>query len=144
MDKSKKRWLIILGVVLLIGVILLTLVLGWFSRRGKAFNSRPLVLIHDPILNDQFQVGDGVLVHATAREDNGLSRIELWVNDVLVDAVDTEEQESTNLVLLSTWIPTFEGEQQIIVRAISTDGIPGQSSIQINVIAARWNGSAPC
>ena len=47
MDKSKKRWLIILG-VLLIGLIILALFLGWFSRRGKAFDSRPLVLIHDP------------------------------------------------------------------------------------------------
>ncbi len=141
MDKSKKRWLIVLGIVLLIGLIILALVLGWLSKRGKAFDSRPLVLIHDPIFNSQFQVGEGVIVHATAREDNGLSKIELWVNDVLIDNLDTEEQISTNLVLFSTWIPTYEGEQQIIVRAISTDGIPGQSSIQINVIAADEGGT---
>jgi len=135
MDISKKRWLIVLGIVLLIGLIIIALVLGWFSRRGKAFDSRPLVLIHDPGYDDFFQIGDGVLVHATAREDNGLKRIELWANDKLIDAVDAEEP-TTNLVLYSTWIPTYEGEHQIIARAFSTDDISGQSTIIINVVAA--------
>ena len=135
MDKNKKRWLIVLGVVLLIGLILIALVLGWFSRRGKAFDSRPLVLIHDPGYDDTFQVGDGVLVHATAKEDKGLSRIELWINGDLVDAQDAEDP-TTQLALFSSWIPTFEGEHQVIVRAISVDDIPGQSSIQISVVAA--------
>ncbi len=85
MDKNKKRLLVIMGVVLLIGLILLGIFLGQLSRRGKALNSRPLVLILDPGYGDQVQVGEGVIVHATAREDVGLSRIELWVNDQLID-----------------------------------------------------------
>jgi len=136
MDKSKKRWLIVLGVVLLIGLILIALVLGWFSRRGKAFDSRPLVLIHEPGYDDYLQVGGGVIIHATATEDNGLARIELWVNDVLVDARDAEDPKLKDMVLFSAWVPTYEGEQQIIVRAISSDDVPGQSSIRINVVAA--------
>ncbi len=135
MDKSKKRWLIVLGIVLLIGLIILALFLGWFSRRGRAFDSRPLVLIQEPGYDDNFQVGDGVIIHATATEDNGLTRIELWINDVLIDALDAEEPAPTNLALLSSWIPTYEGETQIIVRAISNDDIPGQSSIRINVVS---------
>ena len=141
MDKSIKRWLIVLGVVLLIGLIIIALVLGWFSRRGKAFDSRPLVLIHEPNFDGQFRVGDGVIVHATAREDNGLSRIELWINDEQVDLYEAEDQATTNLVLFSTWIPTYEGEHQIIVRATSTDGISGQSSIHINAIPASEGGT---
>ena len=140
MDKNKKRLLVIMGVVLLIGLILLGIFLGQLSRRGKALNSRPLVLILDPGYGDQVQVGEGVIVHATAREDVGLSRIELWVNDQLIasqDADNTEKSAPTNLALVSTWLPTFEGEQQIIVRAISTDGIPGQSMVQVSVAAAK-------
>ena len=136
MDKSKIRWLIIIGSVLLIGLILIGLFLGQVYRRGKALNSRPLVLILDPDYGDQIQVGDGVIVHATAREDEGLSWIELWVNDVLIDSNQAEESDVTNLTLVSAWTPTFEGEQQIIVRAISADGIPGQAMVQINVIPA--------
>ena len=46
MDKSKKRLLVTLGVVLVIGLILVGLFLGQFYRRGKeALDSRPLVLI---------------------------------------------------------------------------------------------------
>ncbi len=135
MDKSKKRLLIILGIVLLIGLIILSLILGWFSRRGKAFDSRPLVLILDPVYDDYFQVGEGVLVHATAQEENGLARIELWADDIMIDALDAEEP-TTNLVLYSSWIPYFEGEHQIIARAISTDDISGQSTIIINAVAA--------
>ena len=140
MDKNKKRLLVIMGVVLLIGLILLGIFLGQLSRRGKALNSRPLVLILDPGYGDQVQVGEGVIVHATAREDVGSSRIELWVNDRLIasqEADNTEELAPTNLALVSTWLPTFEGEQQIIVRAISTDGIPGQSMVQVAVVAAE-------
>jgi LysM repeat protein len=139
MDKSKKRWLIILGVGLLIGLILIGVFLGMLSRRGKALNSRPLVLIIDPDYGDEIQVGDGVIVHATAREDVGLARIELWINDELIDSRDADVKEGpapTNLTLVSTWLPTFEGEQQIIVRAISVDGVAGQSMVQLSVGAA--------
>jgi len=136
MEKDKKRWLMILGIVLLVGLILLALILGWFSRIGKAFDSRPLVLIHMPGFGEDFQVGDGVLVHATAREENGLERIELWVNDILIDTQLTGEEDSTNLSLLSSWTPTYEGKQQVVVRAFSSDGIPGQSTVQVDVSPA--------
>ncbi len=134
MDKSKKRLLIVLGIVLLIGLIILALFLGWSYKRGKAFNSRPLVLIVSPENNAKYQEGDGILVHATARENNGLARIELWINDNLVDALDAEDLETNNLVLLSSWVPTYEGRHQIIVRATSNDGIDGQSLIQIYAV----------
>ena len=140
MDKNKKRWMIVLGVVFIIGLILIALVLGWFSRRGKAFDSRPRVLIVSPENNDKYQAGDGILVHATARENNGLARIELWVNDSLIDALDAEVS-TTNLSLLSTWVPTYEGRHQIIVRATSSDGIDGQSMIQIFTVGSGEDGS---
>jgi len=137
MDKSKKRWLVILSIVLLIGLIIIGLFLGKVYRRGKALNSRPLVLILDPVYGEQFKVGDGIIVQATAREDEGLNRLELWVNDVLVDSRDAEEFAPTNLTLVSTWIPTFDGEQQIVVRAISVDDISGQSTIQVVVVKSE-------
>lgn len=139
MDKNKKHTLVILGAVLLIGLVFLGLFLGQVYKRGKALNSRPLVLIIDPGYGDQVEVGDGVIVHATAREDVGLTRIELWINDELVDSRDadvTDGPAPTNLTLVSTWLPTFEGEQQIIVRAISVHDVAGQSMVQLSVTAA--------
>jgi hypothetical protein len=141
MKKSNKRLLIIIGLLFLVGLIVLGVVLGWFYNRGKRLTSRPLVLIHSPISNDQYQVGDGILVHATAREDQGLKRIELWVNDSLVDALDAEKPTPTNLVFASSWIPTYVGEHQIIVLAISADDIQGQSSLSVYTIEANEDGT---
>jgi len=141
MDKSKKRWLIVLGVVFLIGLILIVLALGWFARRGKAFDSRPLVLIISPDNYNQYQTGEGVLIQATAREYNGLSRMEIWVNDSLVDAVDAEVEGTTNLELLSYWVPTSDGRQQIIVRATSSDGVDGQGMVEIYTSASKDDGT---
>ncbi|MEJ2411590.1 MAG: LysM domain-containing protein, partial [Anaerolineales bacterium] len=131
MDKSKRRWLMIGGAILLILLILAGLFLGQFISRKKVFDARPLVLIHSPRTFDDFKVGDGVLVHATAREDHGLTRMELWVNDRLVDALDAEEPWPTNMTLVSSWVPTYPGNQVIVVKAVSAPGIDGKSTIQI-------------
>ena len=80
------------------------------------------------------------MFHATAREDNGLARIELWADDMMIDAMDAEEP-TTNLVLYSSWMPTFEGEHQIIARAISADDISGQSTILINAVPVAEDGT---
>ena len=139
MEANKKRWLIVLGGVFLIGLIMIVLVLGWFARRGEAFESRPLVLIHEPATGDQSQVGSSFVVHATAREEQGLSRIELWVNDQLIESQESAEEDisPTNMTLLSGYTPTYEGEHLIVVRAISSQGISGQSSIAVRVSLAE-------
>jgi len=141
MDKSKKRWLIVLGIVLLIGLIILALVLGWFSRRGKAFDSRPLVLIISPKNQSNHLTGEGILIQATAREENGLSRMEVWINDSLVETVEAEVEETTNLELLSYWVPTSAGKQKIIVRATSSDGVDGQGMVVIYTTASTDEGT---
>ena len=141
MNKSKKRWLTVLGIVLLIGLIIIALVLGWFSRRGKAFDSRPLVLIISPRNYDQHETGEGILVQATAREENGLSRMEVWVNDVLVEAIDAELDGATNMELLSYWVPTSAGKQKIIVRATSSDGVDGQGMVEVYTTTSTDDGT---
>jgi hypothetical protein len=136
MELKKRNWLIILGVVLLAGLVVLGLFLSRFYQRGRAYNARPLVLIHAPAYHEKIQVGDGVLVHATARESEGLERMELWVNDILIDSVDAEQPGPTNLSLFSSWVPAFVGDQLIVVRAYSAAGISGQSMVQVDVAAA--------
>ena len=90
-----------LGVILLSGLCILAAGLYYFNVRARAFNLRPLVLIHAPINRDQVNVGDGVLVHATARENTGLRRIELWADGQLIDARDSVEENVTILTLSS-------------------------------------------
>ena len=131
MEKSKKRNLLIFGTALLLGLILLALVLGWFYQRDQAYNSRPLVLIHAPHPNKRLMVGEMIVVHATAREDRGLRRIELWADDKLVKAVEPGDQEPINLVLSSGWVPDSAGRHVLVVRAYSSGQVSGQASIRV-------------
>jgi len=131
MNKKKRRWLIILGAVLLIGLVLLALFLGWFYKRGQAFNSRPLVLIYSPVNNERVQVGERLVVHATAREGEGVARIEFWANGYLVETRDADNPEATSLVFSTTWVPDYIGHHLLIIQAISNDGIQGLSSIRL-------------
>jgi LysM repeat protein len=119
--------LFVIALLCIIGIALF-----YFQGRAKAFNSRPLVLIHSPINHDLVRVGEGVAVHATAREDRGLRDIELWVDDRLVEVRDAP-QSVTNLTLSSNWIPSRAGTHVLVVRATSTDGVEGQSTVRVQV-----------
>lgn len=132
--KSRNRW-IILGAALLIILILGGIWLGGYLKNRQAFNSRPIVLIHRPLLTHSYQVGDGVLIHASAREDQGLSRLEIWANGKLVKAVDAEKPWPTNLAISGTWVPSYEGRGQIVVRAISGKGAEGQATVEVAVVS---------
>ena len=136
MEKSNKRWRFILGAVIVIALILGGIIVSRGLMNRRAFDARPLVLIHQPVMMDSYQLGDGILVHATAREDQGLSRLEVWANEQLVKAVDAEEPWPTNMAISASWIPIYEGEQHIVVRAISGGGSAGQSTVQVLVSPA--------
>jgi LysM repeat protein len=125
---------LILGLIGLVLVCVLVLGLAYSSGRARAFNSRPLVLIHSPVNHDQVTVGEGIIVHATARSDNGLTHMELWVGDALV-AVSAAPEGSTpsNLTLSIAWVPQIPGSQALIVRAYSADGTDGQTMVMITV-----------
>ncbi|MFN2281564.1 MAG: LysM peptidoglycan-binding domain-containing protein, partial [Anaerolineales bacterium] len=137
MEKNKKSWWILLGVLVVIALVLGGIILARGLMNRKAFNARPLVLIHQPLMMDSYQVGEGILIHATAREDQGLARMEVWANDQLVKAVDAEKPWPANLAISAYWIPDFEGKPQIVVRAISAASSAGQSTVQITVVQAE-------
>ena len=137
MEKSRKRWWIIPGVVLLVILIFGGITLGISIKNRQAFNARPIVLIHHPLLTNTYQVGDGVLIHATAREELGLARMEVWANGQLLEAVDAEKPWPTNMAISATWVPIFEGPGQIVVRAIAGRDSEGQSMVEVEVSAPQ-------
>jgi len=129
---QKKRWVTIIATLVMVGICILVLGLVYFSSRAKAFNSRPLVLIHNPINYDEVDVGDALNVHATARSDKGLERIELWANDSLIAVQHAPEGTSpTNLTISKSWLVLMEGSNILISRAYSTDGTSGQAAVEI-------------
>jgi hypothetical protein len=128
--RISRRSLVIafLLIVLLLLLVLIGLII-YNHLHEKAINDRPLVLIQAPEKSDYIQSGIDVIVHATARSENGIARIELWVNDALVAAEDTAEEELLSLAVLnSNWLPIAPGPQTLVVRAVSNSGVSGQAT----------------
>jgi len=121
------RWGLGIGILAIMLLCIAGVALIYFQRRSVSFNSRPLVLIHAPINHDNVMVGEGIPVHATAREDNGLRRMELWVDDELIAVREAPAGSTINLTLSQSWNPDLPGTHVIVVRAVSSVGVAGQS-----------------
>lgn len=125
----------LLFALILIGLFLFAAILFIFPRRARAVFSRPLVLIHAPVQHDRVEVEQSTLIHATARNVKGITRMELWVDGELVDAREAPGGEPSNpLVLNADWQPATTGKHILLVRAISSDDISGQATIEIEAV----------
>ncbi len=127
---SRRSLLIVFLLILLFLLLVLIGLIFYNQLHSKAIHDRPLVLIHAPGKSDYIQSGIDVIVHATARSENGIARIELWVDDALVTAQDTAEGEELNLtVLTSNWLPVTTGAHTLVVQAVSQSGVRGQATL---------------
>ena len=132
MNRWRKRILWIILAIILIG--LLTAAAIYFPRKSRDLNHRPLVLIHSPYNNEILSQGDAIMLHASAYSQHGVTSMEFWVGETLIETREADEDvSSTTMMLLSSWVPTADGEYQLIVRAVSESGIEGQSTITILV-----------
>lgn len=129
--ESRSRVWIVLVAVIAILVCLVIAALLYSFQRTRSFNTRPLVMIHNPLNRDEIEVGDGVIIHATARSQRGVNHIELWVDNQKIAERDVTGTAASPLTLTKGWFPTFEGSHMITVVARSADGVEGQSSIGV-------------
>ncbi|MCJ7734458.1 MAG: LysM domain-containing protein, partial [Anaerolineales bacterium] len=138
------RWGIAIGLLVLLVVCLLAGGLYYyFSQRAQSLDSRPLVLIHNPFNRDYVTVGDGIIVHATARSQAGLARMELWADDILVAEQEAPEgTEPVLLVLSAGWVPVDPGDHRLVVRAISVNDVEGQSTIALKALDTEEDKSS--
>jgi hypothetical protein len=130
--KQGSRKKLILALVLIV-LCLLAILIGLivFNRlQTKALNDHPLVLIHTPENRDHVGLGQEVSLHATARSQNGIARVELWADDALVAAQATPEGEILSPAVLHIyWEPLTAGKHTLVVQAVSNSGIRGQATI---------------
>jgi len=133
----KKQNMIIAGIVFVVltGICLLAAGLVFLRNRALTDVSRPVVLIHNPVNHDYVEVGSGVIVHSTARSQTDLSRMELWVDDVLIAVQEAPEEDGVlTMVLSSNWVPDKSGTYPLVVRAITADEKEGQAAIFVDAL----------
>lgn len=127
---------VIMGIVGVLSCILsVAVLLGYFFLFPKDAAARPLVLIHAPHHGDQFEVGQTATVHATARDENNITRLELWVNGDLVEVETSALSEGISpFPILANWQPQSAGTHTLTVRAFNSLGTRTHSSITVEAI----------
>jgi hypothetical protein len=135
MRKARPVLLGVLALLVICLALVLALALLYNIRRRQATEDRPLVLIHAPLNRDQGVLGEGMLVHTTARAEGGVARIELWVDGEFLAAQESPEEGPVSpLVLGAVWEPTTLGAHALLVRAISAGGVQGQATVAVEVV----------
>jgi hypothetical protein len=96
----------------------------------------PSITLTSPLPNQTAAVGEPVLVNSTSVDADGVQRVELWVDDVLV-RVDGNPKVSSPYVLSQSWQSNVPGTHVIVVKAFDAQGAEGRSQpVVVNLEAA--------
>lgn len=141
---TRKR--VAVGILVLLVIALLLLLAIHTIRnatRTSRLASRPAVMIHAPHNGEEIPLGMGATIHASARSPDGVSRMELWVDEVLVSMQDYQGAEPISPAVLNTsWQAVSPGEHMLLVRAVSGKGAASTATIVVEVLgdapAAGW------
>lgn len=145
MKKNKRTTLILVSIfavlLLLTGaaVIALNLSRSWYLSR------RPLVQIYTPANHQPLTAGKPSLFHASARSKDGISRLELWVDGVMIKSEDygTKGSVAPSAALSSGWAPSRTGQHTLIAVAYTPGGIKGQGTVYPEALPAEPLGEHP-
>ena len=107
------------------------------------FSNGPGVVIQQPQPYTQINKGDSLLFSATAVDDSGVIRIDLWVDDQMVLSQSSPDENGiTPLSLNYPLVATAEGTYTLVARAYNKQGLMGESlAHSVNVIAGESTAS---
>ena len=129
------RFLLVLSVL-----ILLPTACGLPAQVGQA--RLPVVQVLAPVNGQQVLLGQPLAVQSTATDGQGVARVELWVDGVLVNmAANPAPAANVPFAVHQTWTPTTPGSHSITVVAYNVAGAASNPVlVSVTVIAP---GSAP-
>ncbi len=123
-------------------VVLLALCCAIAAVGGLAYSlfvptteAKPLVLINAPRYGERIGVGELVSIHAIARDEVKVTRVELWVDGELQEANSTNLAEGISpFPLLAQWRPLSPGRHTLTVRAFNTHDVRAHASLDLEAI----------
>jgi hypothetical protein len=105
-----------------------------FTPIGGNATGRPSVSITSPADGDEVAVGDEVLVSATATDTQGVTRVELLVNNQVVKRVSSESPTGeTSMNVLLDYTPTTVGDVTLQVVAYRGTTFSNPDEVEITV-----------
>jgi len=109
--------------------------LAYFFFSVPSAEARPVVLIGSPGQGDEVQVGEAVLVQATARDHTGVVRVELWVDGQLYESQGSTLPEGTShFPLVTRWEPSSPGTHTLAVRAFNANDARAHVSLSVEAV----------
>lgn len=98
--------------------------------------THPNIVIHSPRNDEPLAVNQETVIQAVARDEHKIKRVELWVNDQLLDAQTTNVPGGVSpFPLTVNWRPAISGTYAITVRAFNTQGERAHSILTAQVVA---------
>jgi len=143
--KPRPRWPILAGLAGVTGLLILgglALVAGgalayfyWYLPSVQApappqlvYPAAPQVTFLEPDSGLQVGVGESFLVFANARDEQGVARIDLWVDDQLVVQQDSPDPNGvTPFSLVQSMTAVTPGVHSLYARAYNKEGAMGES-----------------
>ncbi len=127
------------GCLLPLGVLAITLICIVAAVAIVLLSPRvthPTVQINSPRNAARVPVDQDTVIQAIARDDQKIKRVELWVDDKLLDAQTSNVPDGISpFPLTMTWRPAISGTHTIIVRAFNAQGARSHAAINAQAIA---------
>lgn len=129
--KTQHRQIAMVFTVLLLVGLLLGCSLG---PAATTTAGKPVVSISSPPSGAQVTLGQEVLVQATATDQSGVVRIELWVDSVLAVADQPPAAQPAYAAILH-WTPSTPGAHTLMVKAINSSSVTSDPvTVTVNVV----------
>jgi hypothetical protein len=153
-DSSPRRlWPFLLAILLGLAVVVLflgsILVGRWFFLRQQAVAvtpspaatvtvpDRPVIVVNQaPAAGAVLPLKQSVTIQATAVAVNGVTRVELWVDDRLVEQVDSPlGQSASSMTVAFRWIADTPGMYTLRLKAYGESGQPAETTVATVTVA---------
>jgi len=98
--------------------------------------AKPLVLINTPRHGAEVAIGAATTVEAVARDQDKITRVELWADGLLVEAQNSSLPGGISpFPLVAQWRPPAAGRHSLTVRAFDAEGARAHATIELEAIA---------
>lgn len=135
----------ILGGLLVVALLLLAAgVAAFFLMNRQPAGTPPQVAIISPANGTQVMLNTPTTVQATATDEQGVLRVELWVDGLLVGQQPSVAPQGDPLLLLNLpWTPTIPGSHVLEVRAFNVNNVQSNTTlVTINALDTTTGAAA--
>lgn len=132
--RSKLPWVI--GCLGALSIFIVIIAVGAAFYFGQTSSAKSIVMIKEPVENDQIYIGEAIRLRAIAQDDEKVKQVELWVNDILVYYENSDIPGGISpFPLITSWTPSQPGLYTISARSTNNKDQQSVSQVTINVLS---------